>query len=41
MKLETALAKVAPRWHKDFLKFIETGEAQPEFLAYLDEDKNG
>jgi len=41
VKLETALAKVAPRWHKDFLNFIDTGEAQQDFLTYLDEDKEG
>jgi len=41
MKLENALAQVDPRWHKEFLSFIDTGEAPEEFLTYLDHDKNG
>ena len=26
---------VEPRWHKAFMNFIETGEAEEEFLAYI------
>jgi hypothetical protein len=28
-----------PRWHEDFSRFIETGEASEEFLNFLDHDE--
>jgi hypothetical protein len=40
MKLENALNLVAPQWHKDYLHFIETGEAPKEFLSYIDQDSS-
>lgn len=32
------LALVAPEFHDEFLRFIETGEADSDFLDYLDRD---
>ncbi|HEY3130681.1 MAG TPA: hypothetical protein VGL91_14590 [Acidobacteriota bacterium] len=40
MKLEELLQHVQPRWHKAFLHFVETGEAESEFLDYLNQDKD-
>jgi hypothetical protein len=34
------LPLVAPRWHKEFLRFIATGEASHGFFTYLDSDEN-
>lgn len=31
-----ALILVDPKWHDSFLKFVETGEASKDFLAYVD-----
>jgi hypothetical protein len=41
MKLEELLKNVAPEWHKEFLRFVETGEAEDNFLQYLNKDKGG
>jgi len=41
MKLEALLEEVEPRWHEAFIQFVQTGEASPEFLHYLDHDKRG
>lgn len=38
MKREELLASVEPRWHQEFLKFIDTGDASEEFLTYMDQD---
>ncbi len=38
MKLDNLLSLVDQRWHEAFLRFVETGEAQKEFLSYLDKD---
>ena len=40
MKLEDLLGQVEASWHQAFLRFIETGEADSKFLAYLDRDKD-
>ncbi len=32
------LSLVAQEWQESFLRFIETGEAKPEFLVFLDEN---
>jgi hypothetical protein len=40
MKLENALNLITPHWRKDYLHFIETGEAPKEFLSYVDEDSS-
>jgi len=39
-KASEALRLVEGRWRETFLRFTETGEAPPEFLAYLDGDAN-
>jgi hypothetical protein len=41
VKLEDALEKVNPRWRDQYLHFIETGEAEGDFLDYLNHDKAG
>jgi len=41
MKLEELLQNVDRRWHSEFLRFVETGEAGDEFLQYLNHDKGG
>lgn len=41
MELGQLLQLVKPQWHKDFLRFIDTGEASDTFLAYLNQDEHG
>ena len=41
MKLEELLKNVAPESHKEFLRFVGTGEAEDNFLQYLNKDKGG
>lgn len=36
MTKEELLGLVDPRWHREFLNFIEAGEASEEFLTYMD-----
>ena len=36
----TGTSLVAQEWQESFLRFIETGEAKPEFLAFLDENED-
>ena len=38
MNLNDLLRGVDPRWHQAFLTFVETGEAEADFLEYLDND---
>jgi hypothetical protein len=40
-KLDQLLQNVDRKWHGEFLRFVETGEAGDEFLQYLDSDKGG
>jgi len=37
---DALLAFIKPEWHQQFLRFVETGEADDGFLSYLDEDQN-
>lgn len=39
-ELREILWLVEQKWHPDFLKFIETGEAGNEFLDYLDSNSD-
>src|ERR1700682_2924632 len=41
MNLDDLLKSVKPQWHKAFLQFIDTGEADDAFLKYLNEDEEG
>jgi hypothetical protein len=41
MSLEEIVSNIDPRWRKDFLDFVNTGEGSDEFLAYLDNDPEG
>ncbi len=41
MRLEELLKNIAPQWHNEFLRFVETGEASDNFLDYLNKDKGG
>ncbi|HEX5226846.1 MAG TPA: hypothetical protein VFW44_04015 [Bryobacteraceae bacterium] len=38
MKLGTLLGAINPKWQKDFVSFVQSGEASAEFLDYLDHD---
>lgn len=38
MKLDTLLGNIDPKWHKDFVSFVQNGEASGDFLNYLDQD---
>jgi len=35
--LRKLLTKIEPQWHAEFERFVETGEADDAFLAYLDQ----
>ena len=39
MNLQNLLEHVDQKWQKDFINFIDTGEANPDFLKYLNNDK--
>src|SRR5258708_9483405 len=41
MKIEDLLKNVDNKWHGDFLRFVETGEAGEQFLDYLNHDESG
>jgi hypothetical protein len=41
MKLSDLLADVPQEWHRAFVQFVETGEAEQPFLDYLDRDARG
>ena len=41
MELNQLLELVKPEWHKAFLRFIDTGEAEETFLNYLNQDEHG
>lgn len=36
MHREEWLGQIEPKWHKEFLRFVETGDASEEFLTYMD-----
>jgi hypothetical protein len=38
MEENALLARLETRWHEAFLRFTETGEADAEFLAFMDSD---
>jgi hypothetical protein len=40
MKIEDLLQSVAPLWHEAFTRFVQTGEAENEFLDYLNNDES-
>ncbi len=39
MDMNDLLTLIEPRWHQEFLRFVDTGEAEEGFLSYLDKDK--
>jgi len=39
MLLSDVLTQIRIEWHLAFVKFVETGEASVEFLAYVDADE--
>jgi len=39
MDMNELLTLIDPRWHQEFLRFVDTGEAEKGFLSYLDKDK--
>ena len=40
MHLTGALALIDSKWARDFVSFVETGEASDEFIAFLDTSKD-
>ncbi|MEK6863802.1 MAG: hypothetical protein AABX27_00750 [Nanoarchaeota archaeon] len=34
------LQKLDSKYHVEFIRFTQTGEASPEFMAYIDDEKN-
>lgn len=34
------LDKIDSKYHVDFIRFAQTGEGSPEFMAYIDDEKN-
>lgn len=38
--LKDLIDNVDPHWHSEFMCFVETGEANEAFLAYLDENES-
>lgn len=38
MKIESLLNSIAENWRRDFIAFVQTGEASSNFLEYLDGD---
>ena len=38
MNLEKLLTNIDENWRRDFITFVQTGDASQEFLAYLDND---
>jgi hypothetical protein len=41
MKPESLVKGIQPKWQKEFLRFVETGDAEDRFLEYLDHDEEG
>ncbi len=41
MELNQLLKLVKPEWHKAFLRFIDTGEAEDPFMNYINADNQG
>ena len=39
MNYSELLAKVPEQWQSDFVHFISSGDASPEFLALIDSDE--
>jgi len=41
MKLEEILGAIDPAWRREFVEFVQSGDASDEFLAYLDSSQEG
>ncbi len=39
--LETVAEKIKPEWQNEFRRFVNSGDATDEFLAYLDSSEEG
>jgi hypothetical protein len=39
--LESVLQQIKPQWREEFRRFVDTGDASDEFLAYLDNSEEG
>ena len=39
--LETIAVQIKPEWRKEFRRFVDSGDASDEFLAYLDSSDEG
>lgn len=40
MVLSELLPRIDPAWREDYVRFVETGEASDDLLAYLDEHED-
>jgi hypothetical protein len=38
MQISTLLENIKPEWRRQFVQFIDSGEADSTFLAYVDSD---
>lgn len=39
--LQSSLRKIEPEWRRSFRRFVETGDADEDFLRYLEDDPGG
>lgn len=39
--LETVVEQIKPEWQNEFRRFVDSGDASDEFLAYLDSSEEG
>lgn len=39
--LETVVEQIKPEWRNEFRRFVDSGDASDEFLAYLDSSEEG
>jgi hypothetical protein len=41
LNLETVVKQIKPEWRNEFRRFVDSGDASDEFLAYLDSTEEG
>jgi hypothetical protein len=41
LNLETVVEQIKPEWRNEFRRFVDSGDASDEFLAYLDSSEEG
>lgn len=40
LDIDTIYRSIDPKWQRDFKAFVDTGNARPEFLSYLDSNRD-